>query len=119
MGPRDADEGVVGFKPAFNWQENGASGGDPGNSTHIAGRINKLAIGSIHYVYIIQNTPIESVFDMVEQLDDHIVLVEGHQLADLAAQHREHHHDMDDSIEEAQRKWMQREMKEEGYGYSP
>ena len=99
-------QSVIGFRPAFNWQYNGASGGDPGNATHIAGRINNLKvlfililiiiyfyflfiiawfavhfsklivysfqIGSIQYVYIIQNTPVDMVFDMVSQLDDHV-----------------------------------------------
>jgi len=77
---------IVGFKPAFNWQENGPSGGNPGNSTTIAKMVNKLKVGSIQYVYIIQSTPIESVFSMVDQLEPHVQLVDYQQLVDLARQ---------------------------------
>uniref|UniRef100_A0A7S4PKQ6 GxGYxYP putative glycoside hydrolase C-terminal domain-containing protein n=1 Tax=Paramoeba aestuarina TaxID=180227 RepID=A0A7S4PKQ6_9EUKA len=92
IGPHNnVNENVIGFKPAFNWQLNGASGGDPGNSTHIAGRINNLKIGSVQYVYIIQNTPLEAVFKMVAQLEPHVQLVNYEQLADLAVQHHRFH----------------------------
>ena len=46
----------------------------------------KLSIGSVQYIYVIQNTPIESVFSMAQQLADHVVLVGYQQLADLARQ---------------------------------
>jgi hypothetical protein len=59
-----------------------------GNSTHIANRINTLALGAIQYVYIIQNTPIEDVFDMVDQLAENVEVVSHVQLADLAVQHK-------------------------------
>lgn len=77
-------DNVVGFKPAFNWQENGPSGGDPGNSTAIAARTNNLRVGSLQYIYVIQNTPYTSIADMVTQLDDHVELVSYMQLAQLA-----------------------------------
>eukprot|EP00008_Paramoeba_atlantica_P014307 CAMPEP_0201491744 /NCGR_PEP_ID=MMETSP0151_2-20130828/31047_1 /ASSEMBLY_ACC=CAM_ASM_000257 /TAXON_ID=200890 /ORGANISM="Paramoeba atlantica, Strain 621/1 / CCAP 1560/9" /LENGTH=558 /DNA_ID=CAMNT_0047878247 /DNA_START=97 /DNA_END=1773 /DNA_ORIENTATION=- len=88
IGPSDdVNQAVIGFRPAFNWQLNGPTGGDPGNSTHIANRINNLKIGTVQYVYIIQNTPLDAVFDMVSQLDPHVQLVNHEQLADLAIQH--------------------------------
>lgn len=75
---------VVGFKPAFNWQEGGASGGLPYNSTVIAHRINAFRLGSVQYVYVIQNTNITSLFSMVNQLAPHVQLVGYQQLAQLA-----------------------------------
>ena len=59
-----------------------------GNSTHIANRINSLRIGTIQYVYIIQNTPIQDVFDMVDQLAEYVQVVSPSQLADVAVQHK-------------------------------
>jgi hypothetical protein len=40
----------------------------------------------VQYIYIIQNTPLPSVFDMVKQLDSHVTLVGYSQLMDLARQ---------------------------------
>ena len=79
-------EAVVAFKPAFNWQEDGPSGGLPYNSTVIAHLINAFKQGSVQYVYVIQNTDINSIFSMVEQLAPHVELVGYAQLADLAMQ---------------------------------
>ena len=39
-------------------------------------------------MYIIQNTPIEDVFDMVDQLAENVEIVSHVQLADLAVQHK-------------------------------
>jgi hypothetical protein len=66
--------------------EDGPSGGLPYNSTVIAALISALPIGSVQYIYIIQNTPLPSVFDMVKQLDSHVTLVGYSQLMDLARQ---------------------------------
>jgi hypothetical protein len=79
-------DAVVAFRPAFNWQENGASGGLPYNSTVIAGLINDLRVGSVQYIYVIQNTNITSVFDMTTRLAPHVELVSYAQLASLALQ---------------------------------
>jgi len=42
--------------------------------------------GSVQYVYVIQNTNITSLFNMVAQLPPHVELVSYEQLADLARQ---------------------------------
>lgn len=79
------DTPVVIFKPAFNWCD-GCGGGNPSNATEIAARLNHLPLGAIEYVYIIQNTPIDDLFDMVSQLEPHVELVSYEQLAGLALQ---------------------------------
>jgi hypothetical protein len=56
VGDPNSESSVVGFKPAFNWQEDGPSGGNPANATVIAGMISDLPLGSVQYVYVIQNT---------------------------------------------------------------
>ncbi len=77
---------IVGFKPAFNWQENGPSGGIPSNASVIAGMINELSLGSIQYIYVIQNTPFASLVNMVSMLAPHVELVGYEQLVDVAKQ---------------------------------
>jgi hypothetical protein len=52
----------------------------------MAGLLNKLKKGGIHYVYIIQNTEMEDVFEMVSHLSPHVKLVGHEQLAHLAWQ---------------------------------
>eukprot|EP00048_Salpingoeca_helianthica_P016702 m.233717 g.233717 ORF g.233717 m.233717 type:complete len:552 (-) comp19281_c0_seq1:156-1811(-) len=79
-------DAVVAFRPAFNWQEDGPSGGLPYNSTVIAGRINNFALGSVQYIYVIQNTNMSSVFDMTTRLAPHVELVSYQQLTSLALQ---------------------------------
>jgi hypothetical protein len=76
---------VVAFRPAFNWEPNGV-GGLALNATECADLINLFAAGSVQYIYIIQNSDITSVFDMVAQLADDVVLVGYGQLASLALQ---------------------------------
>jgi hypothetical protein len=78
------DNSVVGFRPAFNWQENGPSGGEPYNATVIASQISALEKGSVHYVYVIQNTPFQSVFSMTTQLEEHVQLVSYKDLIEYA-----------------------------------
>jgi len=85
VGDPSSPQAAVGFRPAFNWQESG-SGGLPFNSTVIAGLINKFPAGSVQYIYVIQNTELASIFDMVSQLDSHIQLVSYEQLVDVARQ---------------------------------
>jgi hypothetical protein len=48
--------------------------------------IGDFKLGSVQYVYVIQNTNITSLFNMVSQLPEHVVLVSYEQLADLARQ---------------------------------
>lgn len=60
--------------------------GLPGNATVIAGYINELSLGSVQYVYVIQNTPMESVFTMTTLLKPHVQLVDYIQLVELARQ---------------------------------
>jgi hypothetical protein len=77
---------VVGFRPAFNWQEGGASGGNPNNASDIAAKINAFAPGSVQYIYVIQNTNIQSMFHMVTMLHDDIELLSYEQLVSAARQ---------------------------------
>jgi hypothetical protein len=62
------------------------AGGNPSNASVIAGMINAFAPGSIQYIYVIQNTPLASVFDMVSMLEPHVQLVGYEQLVGLARQ---------------------------------
>ena len=85
-GAPDDPAAVVGFRPAFNWQENGPGGGNPGNASTIAGLVNALPLGSVQYIYVIQNTPLSSVFDMVSMLEPHVQLLGYEQLIEAARQ---------------------------------
>jgi hypothetical protein len=66
---------VVLFKPAFNWDPGAPGSGDPVGPKEIAAKINALPRGVPHYVYIIQNTPPDDIFEMVSLLEDHVNLV--------------------------------------------
>eukprot|EP00698_Gefionella_okellyi_P019584 TRINITY_DN601_c0_g1_i1.p1 TRINITY_DN601_c0_g1~~TRINITY_DN601_c0_g1_i1.p1 ORF type:complete len:554 (-),score=125.16 TRINITY_DN601_c0_g1_i1:145-1785(-) len=90
IGHASEAQAVVAFKPAFNWQQDGPGGGNPGNATQIAAMVNAFEKGSVQYIYVIQNTPAPSVFDMVKLLDEDIVLVGYEQLISLARQRELH-----------------------------
>ena len=77
---------VVGFRPAFNWMEGSSSGGLPNNASDIAAMIGNFSPGSVQYVYMIQNTPVQSVFEMVSLLPNHVKLVGYQELVSLAVQ---------------------------------
>jgi len=62
------------------------SGGEPYNASVIAAQIGKLPLGSVQYIYVIQNTNMSSVFEMVSMLPSHVQLVSYEQLVDLARQ---------------------------------
>eukprot|EP01116_Phalansterium_solitarium_P019838 TRINITY_DN5688_c0_g1_i1.p1 TRINITY_DN5688_c0_g1~~TRINITY_DN5688_c0_g1_i1.p1 ORF type:complete len:564 (+),score=183.55 TRINITY_DN5688_c0_g1_i1:211-1902(+) len=86
VGKPDSPDSVVGFKPALNWQEGSPGGGNPGNATVIAGLLSALPRGTVTYAYVIQNTNLTSVFEMVDQLEPHVRLVGYEQLVDVARQ---------------------------------
>ncbi len=84
-GPPADPTSVVGFRPSFNWQENGASGGLPWNASVIADIINTYLVpGTVQYIYVIQNTELNSVFEMTALLAPHVRLVNYEQLIALA-----------------------------------
>lgn len=62
------------------------SGGEPYNATVIAAQISALAKGSVNYVYVIQNTDLNAMFDMVALLPPHVTLVGYGELVELARQ---------------------------------
>jgi hypothetical protein len=78
------DNSVVVFKPAHNWCPGMKMSGYPGNSTQMANKINKLKVGSIQYIYIIQNTDPNDIFEMVKQLESHVKLVGYENLVKLS-----------------------------------
>ncbi|CUG87333.1 Hypothetical protein, putative [Bodo saltans] len=80
---------VVGLRPLFTWQE-GAPGG--GNTTQVAGMINNLATGSVQYLYVIQNSNMQSVFDLVSMLHDDVELLSYEQLVSAARQRETQQH---------------------------
>lgn len=73
------------FKPAFNWSPGLSAGGFSGNPSEAAARINALSPG-VHYVYVIQNTDIDLVFNMTEKLGPHVELVGYQGLVEIARQ---------------------------------
>ena len=75
---------VVLFKPAFNWCPGFPGAGYPGNAEQVSDKINRLKRGSIQYIYIIQNTDPNDIFDMVNKLDIHVQLVGYKGLVELA-----------------------------------
>jgi len=81
----DPATAVIGFRPAFNWQE-GGGGGLGFNASVIAAILSALPPGTITYVYVIQNTDIASLFDMAAALSPDVHLVSYGQLTDLAFQ---------------------------------
>jgi GxGYxYP putative glycoside hydrolase C-terminal domain len=76
---------VVVFKPAFNWDPNEKSGGNPHDYKYIANKINNLRKGSLNYVYVIQQTPIKDIFDMVDNVNDSVQFIGYQGLQNLAA----------------------------------
>ncbi len=79
-------EAVVAFRPAFNWQYEGASGGLPYNASVIADIVNAIEPGTVTYIYVIQNTPLDQLFQMVALLGPQVEVVGYQQLASLAYQ---------------------------------
>ena len=75
---------AVAFKPAFGWDTGGGGGGETNNATYVAKQISDLPVGNLHYVYVIQNTPLSDVFDMVSMLASHVELVNFMDLITLA-----------------------------------
>ena len=83
----DPSSNVVAFKPAFNWQENGI-GGLQLTPEDCAKEIESTCeVGTVQYVYMIQNNPVGKVFQMVGNITDpNIEIVSHADLADLARQ---------------------------------
>ena len=79
-------DSVVLFRPAYNWDPNAPGGGSPVNATQMAAKINSLAIGSLNYVYVIQQTPFAELVSMTKQLGSHVKLVGYQNLVHLANQ---------------------------------
>uniref|UniRef100_A0A7S2RRB6 GxGYxYP putative glycoside hydrolase C-terminal domain-containing protein n=1 Tax=Mucochytrium quahogii TaxID=96639 RepID=A0A7S2RRB6_9STRA len=83
-------EDVVVFKPAFNWAYTNPSGGKNLTGVECAKRIGKFSKGSINYVYTIQTTDANVLFEMAKNLPKHVQLVSYEQLASLALQKSKH-----------------------------
>jgi hypothetical protein len=82
-----AGSDVVLFAPRFNWQS-GGGGGFNFTAKDVADVLHALPLGSVQYIYIIQNTDIDQLFSMVNEfLDRDLVQLVGFEaLAQLAVQ---------------------------------
>jgi hypothetical protein len=82
----DPSTNVFTIMKQFVWQK-GGGGGLNLTPLQAAQKIEAFQVGSINYVYIIQNTPVHEVFEAVANITDpSVVLVSYSDLGDLARQ---------------------------------
>ena len=79
-------ESVVAFKNAFNWDGPDKSGGLPLTPQNVSARIQKFPRGTVTYIYTIQTTHIESLFELASILPEWVSLVAYDSLESLARQ---------------------------------
>jgi len=91
------EEPVVAFKPTFNWAPGNPSGGLDASPKTCANMLGLLPKGSVQYIYTIQTTDVADLFDLADNLPEHVRLVSYEQLVSLALQKEAYHSHHQDS----------------------